>query len=201
MSYYEEKPQYPAAGQPVQVTFPMNSPRLPPMPSPGPQLGTPQVYTPQVHTQPMPMPGMILVPAGGNRNAKNLPMKDGGREWSHGLCNCGGECGTWFMACCFPCVTYGQNKERLMYLRNHGQPHPEDGGCFNEHCLFHAGLTMCGGWGWILQITNRTDTRARYSIRGSGCGDCCASWCCAPCALTQESQELSLEEASLRPQY
>lgn len=62
----------------------------------------------------------------------------------------------------------------------------------------------------------RRDTRQRYSIEGSGGSDlyvlfalsnyllkliCLRSlctWCCVPCALTQESREIELEEESLR---
>jgi hypothetical protein len=36
---------------------------------------------------------MALV-AGGNRNAKNMPVDSDGREWSHGLYGCCSEVGT-----------------------------------------------------------------------------------------------------------
>ncbi|KAH7101721.1 hypothetical protein BKA62DRAFT_703012, partial [Auriculariales sp. MPI-PUGE-AT-0066] len=46
-------------------------------------------------------------------------------------------------------------------------------------------------------MSNRAATRARYRIAGDGGSDCFSSCCCAPCALTQESRELELEEQAL----
>ena len=43
-------------------------------------------------------------------------------------------------------------------------------------------------------MMQRGAIRGRYNIKGGGCGDCCASFCCAPCELTQEARELQLEE-------
>ena len=43
--------------------------------------------------QPTPNPGMT-VGGGGNRNVKNLPVGADGREWSEGLLDCFGDCGT-----------------------------------------------------------------------------------------------------------
>jgi Cys-rich protein (TIGR01571 family) len=45
---------------------------------------------------------------------------------------------------------------------------------------------------------SRGDVRRRYRIRGGGCGDCMAAWCCGPCEITQESLELQEEEDMLR---
>ncbi|KAF9035061.1 PLAC8-domain-containing protein [Hymenopellis radicata] len=141
-------------------------------------------------TQPM------TVGMGGNRNAKNKPMKDDGREWSNGICSCSGNCGTCCMACCCPCVVYGRNKQRLEHLNRTGYPDSEHGGCFNGDCLVHGLLTGFLGFGWILQIPLRGSIRTRYSIAGGSCGDCCTTFCCAPCELTQGSQEIQLEEQS-----
>jgi len=48
----------------------------------------------------------------------------------------------------------------------------------------------------FAQIGSRGDVRDRYGIRGGGCGDCLGTWCCGPCALTQERREIELEEHS-----
>ena len=48
---------------------------------------------------------------------------------------------------------------------------------------------------------NRGHVRSRYNIKGGGCGDCCASFFCAPCQLVQESRELELEEQSFGTQH
>ena len=46
------------------------------------------------------------------------------------------------------------------------------------------------------QLQTRADSRERYDIRGSMVDDCFASWCCRPCALSQERREIELEENS-----
>lgn len=49
----------------------------------------PQPYPVMQTTQPVPVQGMDV------RNVKNLPRTGSGeREWSHGLCDCFGDCGT-----------------------------------------------------------------------------------------------------------
>ncbi|PPR05319.1 hypothetical protein CVT26_011577, partial [Gymnopilus dilepis] len=164
--------------------------------------------------QPMATPSMTV--GGGNRNAKNLPVGPDGREWSEGLCGCFGDTGTCVVAWCCPCITYSNVKRRYEHLNDKGYPDPEHGGsCCNSDCMIHGCLIYCG-LGWIMQASifclncclaksercslsqmmNRGSIRARYNIKGSGVGDCCTSFWCTPCELTQESRELDLEEAS-----
>ncbi|CAK5272335.1 unnamed protein product [Mycena citricolor] len=152
---------------------------------------------PYMSQQPMPTMGM-QVGAGGNRNAANKPLNSSGkREWSEGLCGCFGACGTFCGACFCPCIYYGKNRQRLAHLTNKGTPHPDGGSCCSGMCWAHCCLTSFGGWGFILQCLNRGDTRERYGIEGGGCGDCCASFWCASCDITQVSREIELEEQSL----
>jgi len=40
----------------------------------------------------------------------------------------------------------------------------------------------------------RGSVRGRYNIEGGSVGDCCTTCWCKPCALTQESREIELEE-------
>ena len=47
------------------------------------------------------------------------------------------------------------------------------------------------------QMGTRSAIRRRYRIEGGSCGDCCASFCCEPCELTQASRELEREEKSM----
>ncbi|PPQ81571.1 hypothetical protein CVT25_013413 [Psilocybe cyanescens] len=147
--------------------------------------------------QPAATAGMVVAPGGGgNRNAKNMPVDADGREWSHGLCSCFSECGTCVMATCFPCVVYGKNKHRYEHLNNKGTPHPDHGGsCCSGSCMSHGIFSICG-LGFLFQMGNRGHVRNRYNIKGGGCNDCCTSFWCAPCQLTQESRELDLEEQS-----
>jgi Cys-rich protein (TIGR01571 family) len=96
-------------------------------------------------------------------------------------------------------------------LQAQGTPLVGDGDTFDAHCCIYCVLGDCS---WVLQvrcdvlkmrkksnarplqIRTREDIRERYSIRGDAIGDCVASWCCRPCALTQERREIELEENS-----
>lgn len=96
-------------------------------------------------------------------------------------------------------MVYGQNKRRYEHLKDHGIPDPEAGGSCGGDCWVHCLLTSFTGFGWILQIPLRGSVRNRYSIQGGTFGDCCSSFWCNPCALTQESREIELEEKSVMP--
>ncbi|KAH9478037.1 Cell number regulator 7 [Psilocybe cubensis] len=148
--------------------------------------------------QPMANPGMQV--HGGNRNANNVPVSsDGTRDWSHGLFDCCGDAGTCIVACCCPCITYGQVKRRYEHLHTKGYPDPERGGFCTSDCMIHGCISMFG-FGWIMQMMNRSSIRGRYNIGGGGVGDCCSAFCCTPCELTQESREIELEENTCHKQ-
>ncbi|KAI0279927.1 PLAC8 family-domain-containing protein [Russula aff. rugulosa BPL654] len=141
-----------------------------------------------------PWPNTVLV--GGNRNAKNRPIgSNGKRDWSHGICSCFGSCGTCCMSCWCPCIVFGKNKQRLRNLNTHGTPLPGGGSACDGDCCLYCGLGFCG-LGWVLQIGSRGEVRDRYSIDGGACSDCCCSFWCGPCALTQERREIESEEYS-----
>jgi len=150
-----------------------------------------------VITQPM---GTIPMSAGGNKNALNRPIaQDGKREWSYGLFDCFSACGL----CCFaywcPCMVYSRNKQHLRNLQSQGAPLPPGSeAAMDSSCCIYCGLSVCGGCGWVLQIPTREEIRERYSVRGGGCTDCLASWCCHSCSLTQERREIELEECSFQ---
>lgn len=184
-------------------TYPQQTQPYPQQPQPGFQQPQPYVQQPQPYAQPSPpviqqqpvATAAMTAGPGGNRNVKNLPFDADGRAWSNGLCDCCNEPGTCFMSCCCHCIVYGQNKHRLDHLERNGTPDPEHGGCCNSDCMIQACLTYFG-FGWVLLMGNRSHTRSRYKIKGGSCNDCCASCYCIPCVLTQESQELELEEKS-----
>ena len=46
------------------------------------------------------------------------------------------------------------------------------------------------------QLQPRLEMRERYGIRGTLINDALTSFCCTPCALTQERREVEMEEAS-----
>ncbi|KAH8085981.1 PLAC8-domain-containing protein, partial [Cristinia sonorae] len=136
--------------------------------------------------------------SGGNKNAMSKPFdRNGSRPWSHGLFSCFGDCSTCLTAWCCPCIVWGQNKTRLEHLERTGQPHPDGGESCGSDCMLHLLLDVCGGWGWVLAVVSRGDSRERYSIEGNAFKDFFAAWCCHACELTQESREIELEEQSL----
>ena len=67
--------------------------------------------------------------------------------------------------------------------------------------LHHIVAVVMFGTDQATQIGTRSSVRTRYRIKGGGCGDCMASWCCMPCELTQESREMELEEQSMRVRF
>ncbi|CAG8570997.1 8418_t:CDS:2 [Funneliformis caledonium] len=103
----------------------------------------------------------------GNNN--NAPKQ----EWKHGLCDCFNDCGLCCCTCLFPCVTFGQNAEKL------------GGSCFVYGCLY-----ACIGLPWLFGCLKRQEIRSNQNIDGNACGDCCTHFFCGPCALIQEAQQL-----------
>jgi Cys-rich protein (TIGR01571 family) len=95
---------------------------------------------------------------------------------------------TVIVSCFAPCIVYGRVKHRYEYLEAKGQADPTEGG---ELLSFNQTLMP------FPQMGNRANIRARYSVQGDTVMDVLSSCCCAPCALTQESRELELEEESL----
>lgn len=118
-------------------------------------------------------------------------------------------------------MVYSQVKSRLNSLNTEGRPHPSGGDMFGSDCCIHCCLTGCLGAGWVLQVCHyeyflcfnilnenilffqigqRGDARQRYRIKGGSCGDCMSAAFCTPCELTQQAQELALEEEALMGQ-
>jgi hypothetical protein len=44
-------------------------------------------------------------------------------------------------------------------------------------------------------MMNRGDMRAKYGLKGNGCGDCMRAFCCGPCDLSQQDKEAEFREA------
>lgn len=134
--------------------------------------------------------------AGGNKNALNRAVgPDGHRDWSFGLFDCFDECGVCCCAVWCPCVVFGKNKQRLNHLQSRGTPLAGGGESGDGDCAIY-GCLLIPNCAWILQTGNRADVRAHYSISGGTPEDCLSSTFCRPCALTQESREIELEENS-----
>jgi len=146
-----------------------------------------------IDTQPR---GTAPMQVGGNKNTKNCPIgPDGKRDWSFGLFDCFARCGLCCMSVWCPCVVYSKNKQRLHSLQTQGTPLAGGGETYDSNCCIYGGLDFTG-YSWIMQLRTREEIRERYNIRGAAFGDCLSSWCCRPCALTQERREIELEESS-----
>ncbi|KAH6914515.1 PLAC8-domain-containing protein [Coprinopsis sp. MPI-PUGE-AT-0042] len=134
---------------------------------------------------------------GGNRNSKNVPMTAEGRAWSNSLFSCLEEPVTFIVSCFAPCVVYGRVKHRYEYLEAKGMADPTEGGELITNDTIMHGAANCCALGFIFQMGNRQNIRTRYNVQGDSVMDLLTSCCCAPCALTQESREIELEEESL----
>ncbi|KAG0660239.1 hypothetical protein C6P46_004693 [Rhodotorula mucilaginosa] len=121
------------------------------------------------------------------------------KEWSTGLCSCGGDCGEFCVSCWCPCIGYSKYKTRLESLQLNGTAIPpgEAPACGPPGVLYLA-VHCLTGFGFIFDLMARTEIRTRYNIRGNALGDCCTAYCCIPCTQGQHSREIRLEEESVR---
>ncbi|KAL4287884.1 hypothetical protein AHAS_Ahas19G0230800 [Arachis hypogaea] len=116
--------------------------------------------------------------------------------WSAKLCGCGGDAKTCnnhyklyiylcmikcLITCCLPCVTFGQIAE----IVDEGKS-----SCASQGCVY--GLLMIVSCHWIYSCVYREKLRKKYGLESEPCCDCCVHFCCDPCALCQEHQELKL---------
>ncbi|RYQ91848.1 hypothetical protein Ahy_B09g097895 [Arachis hypogaea] len=85
------------------------------------------------------------------------------------------------ITCCLPCVTFGQIAE----IVDEGKS-----SCASQGCVY--GLLMIVSCHWIYSCVYREKLRKKYGLESEPCCDCCVHFCCDPCALCQEHQELKL---------
>ncbi|CAG8519166.1 283_t:CDS:2 [Scutellospora calospora] len=94
--------------------------------------------------------------------------------WKHDLFSCFGDIGLCIVTTWFPCITYGQNSEKL-------------GGSCVGNCLLYSCIPCCL---CVFVTTKRSEIRNRQGIDGSCMGDFCTHFFCHCCALIQEGREL-----------
>ncbi|MED6173415.1 hypothetical protein PIB30_059089 [Stylosanthes scabra] len=99
--------------------------------------------------------------------------------WSAKFCGCGGDAETCLITCCLPCVTFGQIAE----IVDEGKS-----SCAGQGCVY--GLLMMVSCHWLYSCVYREKLRKKYGLAAEPCCDCCVHFCCDPCALCQEHQEL-----------
>ncbi|XLR44488.1 hypothetical protein S83_029148, partial [Arachis hypogaea] len=85
------------------------------------------------------------------------------------------------ITCCLPCVTFGQIAE----IVDEGKS-----SCASQGCVY--GLLMMVSCHWFYSCVYREKLRKKYGLASEPCCDCCVHFCCDPCALCQEHQELKL---------
>ncbi|GAA5982948.1 hypothetical protein JCM10908_006848 [Rhodotorula pacifica] len=125
------------------------------------------------------------------------------KEWSTGLCACGGDddFGEFCVSCWCPCIGYSRYKTRLESLQQSGMaiPRGEAPACGPSGAIYFAVHCLTGlGLGFIFDSMARSEIRTRYNIRGNALGDCCTAWCCIPCTQGQHSREIRREEEAVR---
>ena len=128
-------------------------------------------------------------------------------SWSSGLCDVSYEC---CFACCLPCITIGQNAQKMHEL---GMKVPIVECCEGYQgisagflyslgfipvllspCVAkvnYIGFLQCGAICFHTMV--RKTIRESKEIRTDMCcEDFCCAWCCYSCAMAQEQRELAV---------
>jgi Cys-rich protein (TIGR01571 family) len=111
-------------------------------------------------------------------------------QWDKDLCSCFDNCGICCLGTWCPCCLYGMVKAN----RFQG-----GGGTVCLHACLYSILTGCFCLNTCIASSQRSDIRREYDIRGDSCADCCVHLCCAPCALTQEYNEVQHHQSRVNP--
>ncbi|KAJ9363473.1 PLAC8 family-domain-containing protein [Paecilomyces variotii] len=106
-------------------------------------------------------------------------------DWNYSLLECCSPCSLCFMSSCLPCLTFGKTQARLQ------DPTLQNYSSINADCMIFGALSL-GYLQWIIQTIRRGEMRERLGVKGSCCGDCCATFWCGCCALVQEEKEVEL---------
>ncbi|KAK3367485.1 PLAC8 family-domain-containing protein [Podospora didyma] len=116
------------------------------------------------------------------------PAQDATGEWEAGFCKCS-PCSSCLLACCCPCIMHGKTADRLR------DPTMQSADTFNSDCMLFGAIQCCLGVGFIFTMQQRGEIRKRYGIKGSGLGDCCATFWCNCCAQIQQDNEVITRSA------
>jgi len=100
-------------------------------------------------------------------------------EYGSGLCSCFDDCGICIIAYCIPCYQIGSN---IGHVNGEGVNWlwVLIGLCFPPCAIFYS----------------RTQVQEKYGIEENVVSRLIASFCCALCALTQDSRELKKQGAA-----
>lgn len=121
---------------------------------------------------------------GGGGNMSEFEVAEKNRRFVSSLCECCGDCKTfWFSFFC-PCFQYGRNVNAF------GHPPVFDSTevGFNAFVYLFMDCTCC--FGIVMSTVLRGDVRDKYGIKGNVIGDFCANLFCRPCSLAQVAREI-----------
>lgn len=98
--------------------------------------------------------------------------------WRESFCGCCSDIPTCLMACCCPCIQYGQNYEAIH----------QDGGCLVQGLIYFVLQHMC--LHCVIHTGFRGKVREKFNIPGAQHMDCLLTCCCSCCAIAQEAREI-----------
>lgn len=137
-------------------------------------------------------PLLVNVPGhNAEENMNEFEMAEKDHYFSTNLCECCGDCKTfWFSFFC-PCFQYGRNVNQF------GHPPIFDSidERFNTFVYFFMDWMCC--FGIVMTTVLRGDVRDKYGIKGNVVGDFCSSIFCKPCSLAQISREVRANNSKL----
>ncbi|RSL70844.1 hypothetical protein CEP53_001744 [Fusarium sp. AF-6] len=110
------------------------------------------------------------------------------QEWQSSLCDCS-PCDSCLLSTFLPCILFGRTSQRMRNAPNI----PVES--TNSECMIFCGIQSFTGCGWIYNMMRRGEIHEKYSIEGSGMGDCCTSFWCLCCALVQQDNEVRARQA------
>jgi len=96
------------------------------------------------------------------------------QPWKSSIFDCFKDIPNCCMGFCCPCVLFGMNQRAL------------DGG---DQCAYTCIYCAVNQSPCLVHYPRRQEFRRRYHLQ-EDLPDLCASWCCSPCAICQESREM-----------
>lgn len=94
-------------------------------------------------------------------------------DWNNGLFGCCNDCGTCLVTCFCPCYTAGKNAEAV-----------------GDSCILCGLAFFVPVVDLVTMISVRGKIREQHGVGGSIITDCLSIFCCMPCALVQEAQQV-----------
>jgi Cys-rich protein (TIGR01571 family) len=114
-------------------------------------------------------------------------------RWGKGICDCTEDCGGCILACCCPCIVYGQNMENALGMSS---------SCAMNGLVYLAAMCLpaligCPGLCCFVTCNGRKqiDTVLAGQSNGQTTREddmhaCCCHYWCEPCALAQEKRAI-----------